>query len=160
MRLPPWGYHAARWRSTSPPRSSSLCPCLVRRGSDEGDGRAWRLYDERRAVEDGRRAMSKIGEGGEMEALAAQAASWVVRLHAEDATEEEWLALEAGLAASTARPAAPDEAERVWAAFEEPGLAREVAERWPDRPVVVDLATRRAPPRTPPRTWAGLGAIA
>lgn len=47
-----------------------------------------------------------------------QAAAWVARLHADDAGEADWLALEAWLAADPNHGAAYEEAEGLWAALE------------------------------------------
>jgi len=46
-----------------------------------------------------------------------QAAAWVARLHADDVTEADWLALEAWLAADPAYVRAYEEAEGLWAAL-------------------------------------------
>jgi transmembrane sensor len=48
----------------------------------------------------------------------AQAAAWVARLHAEDATEADWLALESWLAADPSHGRVYAEAEGLWAAVE------------------------------------------
>ena len=50
-------------------------------------------------------------------ALNDQAAAWVARLHAEDAGEADWLALEAWLSADPAHAAAYEAAEGLWAAL-------------------------------------------
>ena len=105
--------------------------------------------------------MNQSDSGKDMETLRAEAAAWVVRLHADDAGEDDWLALESWLAESPERQSAFDHAEQVWAAFDEPGLAGVAADRWDRDPVVVDLAARRRPkPVWPVRTWAPVGAIA
>ena len=55
-----------------------------------------------------------------------QASAWVVRLHADEVTEADWLGLEDWLAANRANVAAYEEAERLWAAvgaYREPILA-------------------------------------
>ncbi len=105
-----------------------------------------------------RTAMNQTDSGKDMETLRAEAAAWVVRLHADDAGEDDWLALESWLAESPERQSAFDHAEQVWAAFDEPGLAGAAADRWDRDPVVVDLARRRR--ARPARTWAPIGAIA
>ncbi len=92
----------------------------------------------------------------DMETVRAEAAAWVVRLHADAACEDDWLALERWLAASPGRQAAFDHAEAVWAVFDAPGLPYAPARRSEPEPVVVDLAARRRP--APAR--AAVGAVA
>jgi len=102
--------------------------------------------------------MNQTDSGEDMETMRAEAAAWVVRLRADDAGEDDWLALESWLAGSPERQAAFDHAEQVWAAFDEPGLADAAAGQWDRDPVVVGLAARRRP--SPVRAWAPIGAIA
>lgn len=84
-----------------------------------------------------------------------QAAAWVVRLHADDVGEADWLGLEAWLAADPAHPQAYDEAEGLWAAL---GAHRD-AIRTGLHPVAtgagrpVDLQSRRQA-RTAWRRWS------
>lgn len=76
-----------------------------------------------------------------------QASAWVARLHADDAGEADWLALEAWLADDEANLHAYAEAERLWAAlgaYREPilaGLRQDGTSA--TSPAVVDLNRRR-----------------
>ncbi len=79
--------------------------------------------------------------------LDAQAAAFVVRVHAEDADEADWLALETWLAAGAAHLDAYDRAERLWAEFGDAAVVEIEAELLSDEPdpAVIDLTARRAP---------------
>lgn len=83
--------------------------------------------------------------------LLDEAAEWVVRVHAEEAGEADWLALEAWLAADPEHTRAYDHAETLWAQLDDqtgeigPRIATEEAS------IVIDLASRRA--RVPQRRW-------
>lgn len=87
--------------------------------------------------------MTLQGESGKDPA--AQAADFVARLQGEDATEADWLALEAWLAADAAHLAAYDRAERLWAEMSDraaeiaPGLAADAPAA-----AVIDFTARRA----------------
>ncbi len=76
--------------------------------------------------------------------IAEQAADWVARLHADDATGDNWLGLESWLAEDAAHRAAYDQAEMIW---REVGAGRQaILERLDARDVVtnvVELASRR-----------------
>lgn len=87
------------------------------------------------------------------EPMLEQAAAWVVRLHAEDVSEADWLRLEAWLAADSRRRQAYDEAEGLWAAVGSHGEA--IRLRLDAGPVenLVDLGPRR-PARRAWRSWA------
>jgi transmembrane sensor len=87
----------------------------------------------------------------------ADAAAWVVRVHAGDSTEADWLALEAWLGASPGHQAAFDAAERLWFAYDDPALTAGHARHDRSSRRAVDLAARRGQPRA---AWWRSGAIA
>jgi transmembrane sensor len=97
----------------------------------------------------------------EREDVGSEAVAWLSRVHAPEATEADWLALEAWLAASPAHLAAYDSAERVSAELDAlaPELRRALA-----APIATQPAPRRAPPRrhasSARRIWRPLAGIA
>ncbi len=82
-----------------------------------------------------------------------EAAAWVVRVHSDAATEDDWLALEAWLAASETRQTAFERAERLWLAYDEPELKRLAQPQG----VVVPIEPRRRPMRL---AWPRVAAMA
>ena len=101
--------------------------------------------------------MSDQGQS-QQDAIAGQAADWVARLHADDASGEDWLRLETWLAESAAHRAAYDQAEMIWA---ELGAGRQAILEQLDAhaPVsnVVEFARRKAPPAAGWRRAARFG---
>ncbi len=92
--------------------------------------------------------------------LSDEAATWVVRVQSEGATEADWLALEAWLAQSPLNRVAFDEAEALWWEYGEraPELIAAIQPTLADN--VVSLNASRVSKVTPARSWRQLAAIA
>lgn len=89
--------------------------------------------------------------------LAAQAADWVVRLHGDAASEDDWLAHETWLSTDPSHVAAYDRAERLWAEVGDRGA--ELSGLLPS-PAPIDLSARRAARRFPVWATGGLAIAA
>ena len=97
----------------------------------------------------------------DIERLRADAADWFVRVHADSASEEDWLALEGWLATSPARLRAYEDVELLWSEIDDHAPALRAQASDPPFDAIVLPPARR--PKTSVRAglpaWAAIAAV-
>ena len=91
-----------------------------------------------------------------------QAVEWLIRLNADEASADDWRALEAWLSADPAHLAAYTRAETLWAELGDQSQAlKDALDTPPKSATILPFAPRKAPARRPAfdRRWAGVAAV-